>query len=82
MFPSHQCRLQGSQDGAARAKGVFGRPLRGHQTLGLHKRGADGLRRQEVAAVDALDFVERVGGEDDDFQIRVRLGDPRVGANG
>jgi hypothetical protein len=32
--------------------------------LVLHKRGADGLRRcQEVAAVDALDFVERVGGQ-------------------
>jgi hypothetical protein len=32
--------------------------------------------------VDALDLVERVGGEDDDFQIRVGLGDLRVGANG
>jgi hypothetical protein len=49
----------------------------------LHERGADELRRcQEVADVDALDVVERVGGEDDDFQIRVGLGALRVDANG
>ena len=63
-------------------KASFGRPLAGIRDWGLHKRGADGLRTcQEVAAVDALDFVERVAGEDD-FQIRVGLGDLRVDANG
>ena len=83
MFPSHQCRLQGSQEGAARAESVVRPPLRGIRHWGLHERGADELRRcQEVADVDALDVVERVGGEDDDFQIRVGLGALRVDANG
>ena len=64
-------------------KASFGRSFAGIRDWGLHKRGADELRRcQEIAAVDPLDRVERVGGEDDDLQIRVGPGDLRVDANG
>ncbi len=81
MFPPHQCRCRGRSTALHARKASFG-PFAGIRHWGLHVRGGDGLCTcQEVAAVDTLDFVERVGGEDD-FQIRVGLGDLRVDANG
>ncbi len=61
----------------------FGQPFAGSGTEVCIKCGTDELRRcQEVATVGALELVERVGGEDDDFEVHVGPGDLRVDAIG
>jgi hypothetical protein len=78
VFRPYLCRLRWSPEGRCTCGKC--RSADPSQELGAGvciKRDTDELCRcQEVAAVGALDLVERVGGEDDAFQIRVGPGGP------